>query len=63
MCEERMAQLMIQLDVLEYLHDNNLPLDVSLCHRISSVLYLFIDIVHPEAPTATRGCRVPLQKH
>lgn len=38
LCEDRYGQLLLQLDVLEYLYDNNLPIDVRILSSYFSPL-------------------------
>ncbi|KAL1843665.1 hypothetical protein VTJ49DRAFT_365 [Mycothermus thermophilus] len=46
MCEDRYGQLLLQLDILEYLHDNNLPIDLP---APTDDRYLFKEISQEDA--------------
>ncbi|KAL2270325.1 hypothetical protein VTJ83DRAFT_2509 [Remersonia thermophila] len=46
MCEDRYGQLLLQLDILEYLHDNNLPVDLP---APADDRYLFKEISQEDA--------------
>lgn len=58
LCEDRYGQLLQQLDILEYLADNKLPVDVSCSHSVTHLAMFLVcsstDSSSPEVACASR---------